>query len=87
MSVLLDEETSTVVLDDLDFEISCEVVGSHGPCREAADYQMECVGCGGTCGLLCISHAIYARTSDRPLTHRPCGLNGPLRDIVEVVPL
>lgn len=88
MSTVLDEETTTVVLEELDFEVTCEVVGSvTGTCPEHADYQMQCVGCGAFCGLLCISHAIFARTSDRPVRHRDCGLSGPLRDIVTVVAL
>lgn len=87
MSVVLDEQTETVVLDNLDFDVTCDVVATGGQCCETADYQMVCVGCGDPCGLLCLSHAIYARTSDRSLRHTPCGLNGPLRDIVTVVPL
>lgn len=87
MSVVLDEQTATVVLEGLDFDVTCEVIGSTGQCQQEAEYQMQCVGCGGMCGLLCIGHAIYARQSERPLTHRPCGIEGPLRDIVTVVAL
>jgi hypothetical protein len=85
VSVLLDEES--VVLEGLDFEVPCEVVGSTGPCAQHAEFEMKCVQCGDTCGLLCLSRAVYARSSNRPVRHVTCGVSGPLCDIVTVVPL
>lgn len=42
MSVLLDEETDTVILEGLDFEIPCIVIR---PAEHAAEVSIECRFC------------------------------------------
>ena len=86
MSVLLDEET--VVIDALDFEITCEALKRGvDRCGVEATHQAICTSCGDVTCVVCIDHAIWARKSDRRLTHTACGARGPICDLVEVVPL
>lgn len=86
MSAVLDEETTTVLLEELEFDPTCDVV-QPSTCAEHAEYQTTCVGCGGFCGLLCVAHALMASHSMRKMRHIDCGLTGPMCLIVTVVPL
>lgn len=53
MSVLLDEET--VVLDALDFDITCQVTGDH-----PAEFAIGCRHCDHVI-LMCVTHLAAAR--------------------------
>lgn len=86
MSVLLDEET--VVIDDLDFTITCEALKRGvDRCGEEASHQLICTGCTNIVGVTCIEHAVWVRHANREAQHAACGERGRIRDIVEVVPL
>lgn len=88
MSVLLDEETTTVVLDSLDFEVTCEALRKGvDRCGEEATHQAICTECGAVTCVVCIDHAIWARRSERRTTHIACGARGIMRELVKVVPL
>lgn len=85
MSTLLDNET--VVLEGLDFEPTCDCNVKSGKCGKEATHQLICLECERTCGLSCIDHAIWVRTTDRRGKHTMCGVSGLLRELVKVVPL
>ncbi|WP_431862992.1 hypothetical protein [Microbacterium algeriense] len=86
MSVLLDEET--VVLDHLDFEVTCEALKQGvDRCGAEATHQAICVECANVTCVVCVDHAIWARRSERRVTHTACGARGRVCDVVEVVPL
>lgn len=88
MSVLLDEETSTVVLDHLDFEVTCEALrGGVDRCGAEATHQAICVECRKVTCVVCVDHAVWARRSERRIKHTACGARGRICDVVEVVPL
>lgn len=85
MSVLLDSET--IVLEALDFEVSCakKSAGEH-----PATALIRCVSCGSTAPI-CDPHLLALRTtlsSARIVECVKCGLQGrDLDSISEVVPL
>lgn len=83
MSALLDADTTTVVIEGLDFEPKCGVT----TCGAEATFHLLCNMCGGDAGLCCGQHALVAAHSTKPYTHRPCGEKAPLRLLVKVSPL
>ncbi|MGI0521817.1 hypothetical protein ABY45_14675 [Microbacterium maritypicum] len=88
MSVVLDEQTDTVVLDHLDFEVTCEALKRGvDRCGVEATHQAICVECGRVTCVVCVDHAIWARKSERRTKHTACGARGRICDLVEVVPL
>lgn len=88
MSVLMDEETTTVVLDALDFEVPCAA-----RCEHAAEFVLMFRCCRAN-ALLCGDHIRRHRESvERALLVGPvvCGYceasHRSWDDVVEVVPL
>ena len=55
MSVMLDDDTTTVVLHVLDFDVPCGNGGDH-----KAEVALRCRRCG-TCSLLCRPHLAVVR--------------------------
>lgn len=88
MSVVLDEQTDTVVLEALDFEVGCEAL-RHGVDRCGAEvtHQAICTACSRVVCVVCVDHAIWVRRSERRTKHTACGTGGRIRDLVRVVPL
>lgn len=92
MSALLDEETTTVVLDELDFEVTCPFPG----CGKAATHMVTCRACGHGGGI-CAEHLAFERRAFliasivNPHDGRKCAgcrMSGStFDDVFEVVPL
>lgn len=88
MSVVLDEQTDTVVLGGLDFEVTCEALRRGvDRCGAEATHQAICTECAAVVCVVCIDHAIWVRNSERRTTHTACGTRGLIRELVKVMPL
>ena len=70
MSTLLDEETTTVVLEALDFEVSCV---QPKPEPHPAQFSMTCRACGAV-EFGCLDHIRYTdhRLASEPLLSLVC---------------
>lgn len=69
MSVLLDEDTTTVLLKGLDFDVPCEA-GEH-----AADVWVKCRFCQENAGALCHDH-LRLKRAEAAVKLRISGLIG-----------
>lgn len=86
-TAIFDEDVIRDLEEHQDDVLPCRVSDRTGKCEREATHVLVCRICNRQSCHVCGPHGAWAAESTVPATHTVCGIRGPIRELVRVVPL
>lgn len=86
-TAIFDEDVIRDLEEHQDDVLPCRASDCSGKCEREATHVLVCRACNRQASYVCGPHGVVAASSSAPATHTVCGIRGPFRELVRVVPL